>query len=148
VKSKLFWSVLLSVLGIVLAYGTGMITAVYTTLRRNKTADSVVTAITIILFSIPSFWFAIVLLLLFANPDTLSILPVSGVKPIEGHASTAGFISQFITTLPYLVLPTMCYAYATYAVVTQTFNVSLLEEMKLDYIHYLFSFSDRWLTYH
>ncbi|MBL4624820.1 MAG: ABC transporter permease, partial [Flavobacteriales bacterium] len=134
VRNKLFWSVLLSIAGIIIAYLTGMITSVYSTLRKEETADKVITALTVILFSIPSFWFAIILLLLFANPDVISILPVSGIKPIQGYGIHSGLFSKFVTTLPYLVLPTICYAYSTYAVVTQAFRASLLEEMKLDYV--------------
>ena len=134
VRNKLFWSVLLSVMGIILAYGMGIATAIYAVSRQNQTADRAITAITVILFSIPAFWFAIISLLTFANPDVLSILPVSGVKPIEGFGSNSNLMYKFFSTLPYIVLPTICYAYSTYAVVTQTFRSSLIEEMKLDYI--------------
>ena len=134
VRNKLFWSVLPSVMGIILAYGMGIATAIYAVIRKNKITDRVITAITVILFSIPTFWFAIISLLTFANPDLLSILPVSGVKPIKGFVSNSNLMLNFFLTLPYLVLPTICYAYSTYALVTQTFRSSLLEEMKLDYI--------------
>ena len=112
----------------------GIATAIYAVIRQKQTADRAITAITVILFSIPAFWFAIISLLTFANPDVLSILPVSGVKPIEGFGSNSNLMHKFFSTLPYLVLPTICYAYSTYAVVTQTFRSSLIEEMKLDYI--------------
>lgn len=134
VRNKLFWSVLLSVMGIILAYGMGIATAIYAVSRQNQTADRAITALTVILFSIPAFWFAIISLLTFANPDVLSILPVSGIKPIEGFGSNSNLMLKLFSTLPYLVLPTICYAYSTYAVVTQTFRSSLIEEMKLDYI--------------
>ena len=133
VRKKLFWSVLLSIIGILLAYVIGMTTSVYATLNRRKWADKTITAITVILFSIPSFWFAIMLLWVFANPEIFSILPVSGVKPIQGFSLQTGEFSKLMSTLPYLVLPTICYAYSTYAVITQTFRSSLLEQMKLDY---------------
>jgi peptide/nickel transport system permease protein len=74
------------------------------------------------------------LMMLFANPDVLSIFPPSGIKPIGGYDDDAGFFEKLFDSLPYIVLPLICYTYASFAYISKLTQTSLMEQLPLDYI--------------
>jgi peptide/nickel transport system permease protein len=85
------------------------------------------------LFSVPSFWLATVLLMVFANPDVLSWFPASGVKPVSGYDADAGFLQKVLASLPYLILPLICYTYSSLAFLSGTLKASLKEALDQEY---------------
>jgi peptide/nickel transport system permease protein len=87
-----------------------------------------------LLYSIPSFFMGVLLLMLFANPDVLSVFPPSGIKPIQGYDDNASIFSKFVDSLPYLILPLICYTYASLAFISRLTATSVQEQLKLDYI--------------
>lgn len=87
-----------------------------------------------ILYSLPGFWLATILMMLFCNPDVFNWLPASGVKPISGFSSESNFIQRVVLTLPYLILPTICYTYSSFAFVTRSIRANAIEVMEQDYI--------------
>ena len=62
-----------------------------------------------ILYSLPAFWLATLLMLLLCNPDVLNILPSSGIKPVTGYPTGSSLFEKIWLSLPYLILPTFCY---------------------------------------
>jgi peptide/nickel transport system permease protein len=82
----------------------------------------------------PSFFVGVLLLMLFANPDVLSIFPPSGVKPIEGYNDNAWLIEKIIVSIPYIILPLICYTYSSLAFIAKLTATSIQEQLQLDYI--------------
>jgi peptide/nickel transport system permease protein len=132
--SKLGWTLLFSCLSIVLAYIVSIPLGVRAAARKGSRSDKVSSLVLFILYSIPSFWLATLLLMTFANPDVLHWFPASGVKPAEGYAAGTGFWDHVKASVPYIVLPAICYTYSSFAFLSRTMRVSMLEALGQDYI--------------
>jgi peptide/nickel transport system permease protein len=87
-----------------------------------------------ILYSMPNFFVATLLLMYLANPDMLAWFPASGVEPLRGFAADAGLLEKWSARLPYLVLPAIAYTYATFAFLSRIMRSSMLEIVGQDYI--------------
>jgi peptide/nickel transport system permease protein len=82
----------------------------------------------------PSFWLATLLLMTFANPDVFHIFPASGIKPAAGYPDGASIFEKIKITLPYIILPAICYTYSSFAFLSRTMRVSMIEVIGQDYI--------------
>lgn len=87
-----------------------------------------------LLFALPSFWIATLLLMLFANPDILAILPPSGVMPVNGFPPEANYFDKIVLMIPYLILPTICFSYGSIAFLTKIMQDQVTDELSKDYI--------------
>ncbi|MFS2225066.1 ABC transporter permease [Pantoea sp. B65] len=88
--------------------------------QRGRLADQVIRLLSTIGLGLPSFWLAIMMILLFS----LSL----GWFPVSGYGSDAG------TRLHHLFLPCLTVALALSAVLTRNLRASLLMELQNDYV--------------
>ena len=109
-----------SLIAIAIAVPLGMIAAV----RPHSWADNAINMFCFAGISIPSFWFAILLILLFAV--TLGVLPAGGVEPVDG----GGFLGR----LRHLILPVTALATASLAGFARFMRASMIEALRQDYI--------------
>jgi peptide/nickel transport system permease protein len=87
-----------------------------------------------ILFSIPGFWIAMLLMFFFCNPDFMNLFPVSGVMPAGGFPGSYSPAEKFIHTIPYLIIPTITYTYSSFAFLTGNVKNTITAILKEDYI--------------
>jgi peptide/nickel transport system permease protein len=132
--SKIGWTLFFSCLSVLLAYIVSIPVGVKAAAKKGSRSDKVSSLILFVLYSIPSFWLATLLLMAFANPDVLHWFPASGVKPVIGYAEGAGFWDKVKASAPYIVLPAICYTYSSFAFLSRTMRVSMLEALGQDYI--------------
>ncbi|HSH67814.1 MAG TPA: ABC transporter permease, partial [Bacteroidia bacterium] len=123
-----------SLLSVILAYGVSIPIGVRAAEKKGSRFDKTSSLMLFILYSIPSFWLATLLLMTFANPDVLHWFPASGVKPVTGYDDGAGFWGMVKASFPYIVLPAICYTYSSFAFLSRTMRVSMLETLSQDYI--------------
>lgn len=133
-SNRMKWSFLFAIISVILAYLISIPTGLYAAANPDSGFSKWTTIIFSILFSLPSFWFATLLMLLFCNPDILNILPSSGVGLAGGFPMGTGTLNIFLNTLPYLILPTICYTYSSLAFLSGSIRVSLEDVLKEDYI--------------
>ncbi|MDF2452907.1 MAG: peptide transporter permease [Bacteroidota bacterium] len=133
-KDKLIWSLTFSILSILLAY----VISIPIGIRMAKDPESRFSKISqfvlFLLYSMPSFFMGVLLLMLFANPDVLSVFPPSGIKPIEGYDDQSSLFTKICDSLPYMILPLICYTYASLAFISRLTATSITEQLGLDYI--------------
>jgi len=134
IKDKLIWSVFFSVVSILLAYMISIPIGIKLAEKPNSKSSKITQVTLFLLYSMPSFFVGILLLILFANPDVISIFPPSGIKPIEGYADGASIFSKFIDSFPYMILPMICYTYSSLAFISKLTATSIHEQLGLDYI--------------
>ncbi len=132
--SKIGWTLFFSFLSVILAYIISIPIGVNAAAKKGSRSDKTSSLILFILYSLPSFWLATLLLMTFANPDVLHWLPASGVKPAIGYDEGAGFWDKVKASAPYVVLPAICYTYSSFAFLSRTMRVSMLEALSQDYI--------------
>jgi len=107
------------VVAIVIAIPAGLIAAT----RRNTGADYAVTLVAFIGLSMPDFWLAILLIIVFAA--NLHWLPAIGYVPLS-----EGFWPWF----SHLILPSIAVGTAFSAIVARMIRSSMLEVLNMDYM--------------
>jgi peptide/nickel transport system permease protein len=97
--------------------------------RHGSRFDRVNTGVALALWSAPTFWLGLILLLVFAGE--LGWFPPNGIT----DASTApDFLSQAIDTAYHMVLPCITLIAVVYAQYLMVMRSSLLEEMEAEYL--------------
>jgi peptide/nickel transport system permease protein len=134
IKDKLIWSLFLSILSIILAYIISIPIGIKIASNPESKFSKISQFILFLMYSMPSFFVGVLLLMLFANPDVLSIFPPSGIKPIEGYNDDDSLIEKFIVSVPYMILPLICYTYSSLAFISKLTATSIQEQLLLDYI--------------
>ena len=134
IKDKLIWSVFFSVVSILLAYVISIPIGIKLAEKPDSRTNKITQLSLFLLYSMPSFFVGVLLLMLFANPDVLSIFPPSGIKPIEGYDDNASLLSKFVDSFPYMILPLICYTYSSLAFISKLTTTSINEQLGLDYI--------------
>lgn len=133
-KDKLIWSVFFSVISILLAYAISIPVGIKMAEKPNSRFSKFTQLSLFAMYSLPSFFVGVLLLMLFANPDVISIFPPSGIKPIGGYDDDASLFSKFFDSLPYMILPLICYTYSSLAFISRLTATSINEQLPLDYI--------------
>lgn len=134
IRNSLPWSLSFTLISVLLAYMISLPLGIRAAARKNSLFDRTSSVILFILYSIPAFWFATLLLMTFANPDILKLFPASGVQPLTGIPEGTSFFERIRLIFPYMVLPTICYTYAQLAFLSRITRVSTLEIISQDYI--------------
>ncbi|MCD6068097.1 MAG: ABC-type transporter, integral rane subunit [Bacteroidetes bacterium] len=133
-KSKIAWSLFFTLFSVILAYGVSIPLGVRAARKRNGFFDRGSSLLLFILYSLPNFFVAFLLMLLFSNPNIWSVLPASGVKPAEGYPEAAGFFECVKISLPYVIMPLICYTYSSFAFLSRTVRGAMIENLEQDYI--------------
>lgn len=123
VAERLVVSVPLALAALTLAVGAGLSLGTIAALRRNSFIDHALTALTQIGIAVPNFWFAMVLVLVFAV--NLRFFPAGG---FPGWAQ-GGFVA-----MSSLVLPTVALALPQAAILSRIVRASLIETLHEDYM--------------
>lgn len=131
---KIRWSLFFTIISVALAYLVSIPLGVRAAAKQGSAFDRTSSVFLFILYSLPSFWIATLLLMTFANPDVIQWFPASGVKPVTGYPEGASFFTMAKLSLPYLILPTICYTYSSFAFLSRTMRVGMLEIVRQDYI--------------
>ncbi|MEY4730005.1 MAG: hypothetical protein RL020_1163, partial [Pseudomonadota bacterium] len=133
----------LSLLAILLATLIGVPAGVIAATRRGKLADHGLMGAALTGYSMPIFWWGLLLILLFSV--TLGWTPVSGrigfafdVPPRTGFLLVDSLLSgeagAFKSALSHLILPTIVLATVPLAVIARMTRSSMLEVLREDYI--------------
>ncbi|MFQ5689039.1 MAG: ABC transporter permease [Gemmatimonadota bacterium] len=118
------------VLIFVVGCGVGIAQAV----RQYSALDNGLTLLTLFIYSVPGFWLAIMLILLFSSPwvpDALR-LPISGMHGLDYDA--LGWSGKLVDLARHLVLPSFALGIASAAAVARYMRSSMLEVIGQDYI--------------
>ncbi len=134
----------LALCAIILAAIFGIFFGIISAIKRNSAIDQIVRAISVTGVSIPSFWFALLVLFLlyyklhwFPGPGRLSVAfsapqTVTGMYVLDSLLE--GDIPKAIDALRHLALPSIVLAAFTMGLITRTTRSNLLDIMSTDYI--------------
>jgi peptide/nickel transport system permease protein len=131
---KVFWSFFFTMVAVLLGYMVSIPLGIHAAANKDSRFDRVSTVALFILYSMPNFFLATLLMMYFANPDMIQWFPASGVEPLRGFAEGASFFERWSARLPYLVLPIIAYTYGTFAFLSRIMRGSMLEIVGQDYI--------------
>jgi peptide/nickel transport system permease protein len=122
----------LNILTILIVYFIAIPVGAYAALKPRGFIDRASTIVFMALYSLPSFWVAMMLIVLLAGGSGLNWLPITG------------FISEGAWRLPWyaaaaniawhLVLPVICLTYGGFAFLSRFTRASMLDVIRQDYI--------------
>jgi len=115
IMSRLPTTLTLALFSLIIATVVGVIFGVFCAVNQNKIGDYVITLLALIAASLPNFWFALMLILLFAV--RLRLVPASGLD-----------------TWSAWILPSIVMGLSPLANITRTTRSSMLEVIRQDYI--------------
>ncbi len=133
----------LSVCAMIIAICIGLPAGILAAVRRGKATDYTVMGLSLTGYSMPIFWWGLLLILLFSVG--LGWTPVSGrisatywVDEVTGFMLIDSFLSDeagaFISALQHLILPSIVLATIPLAVIARMTRSAMLEVLREDYI--------------
>tara|TARA_B100000902_G_scaffold27463_1_gene33056 strand:+ start:2107 stop:3585 length:1479 start_codon:yes stop_codon:yes gene_type:complete len=131
---KVWISFALALISILIAYIVSIPIGIYSAYNKNSMADKGMSLILFILYSMPSFFVGILLLLAFANPDNFSWFPVSGIQDPSTFDPNWSLWQKTEHRFPYLVLPIITYTYGSFAFLSRIMRIGMIDIVSQDYI--------------
>jgi peptide/nickel transport system permease protein len=117
---------------VVLSYLIAVPLGVIAALRRGHWVDRIITFVVMVLYSIPSFAAALLMILLLAGGDYLNLFPMYGIHSINSSDMTPW--QSFWDRVDHMILPVICLTYAGLASTSRFTRVSMLEVLGQDYL--------------
>jgi len=134
ILSHLPWTLLLTFLSTLLAFGISIPIGMYAAEKKGRFFDKFSSVGLFILFSLPNFFVASMLLVFFANPQFFGWFPESGVQDAVSFNDNWSLWIKMEHWAPYLVLPLITYTYSSFAFLSRQMRAGALEIFGQEYI--------------
>ncbi len=130
VAERLPATLLLNICSLILIFSFALPVGIYSAIKQNSLLDKGMTLSVFIGFSMPTFWLALLLMILFGIK--LGWLPISGLRSLDwAELSILGKIWDIIK---HLILPVFVSAFTGLAGLSRYSRASMLEVIHQDYI--------------
>jgi peptide/nickel transport system permease protein len=129
ILSRLWPTVLLTGTALVLAVLLGLWLGTRAAWRHGSRFDQISTGTALVLWSVPTFWLGLIVLMVFAVG--LDLFPTAGMTTPGG---VDGLLPSIVDVLHHLALPALTLTAVIYAQYLMVMRSSLLEEMNADYL--------------
>jgi peptide/nickel transport system permease protein len=117
---------------LIISYLIAIPLGVAAALKRGQFVDRTISFVVFVLYSIPSFVAALLLILFVAGGDYLDLLPMYGINSI--NASEMGNFQWLRDRIFHMILPVFCLTYASLASISRYARVSMLEALGQDFV--------------
>ncbi|HTB05676.1 MAG TPA: ABC transporter permease [Bacteroidia bacterium] len=125
------WTMGISLISILLAYFIAIPLGVEAAVNKGSRKEKATTTGLFILYSLPNFWIATLLIIFFCGGDWFSWFPAPGAAPIPNDAPLSYHITQGIYRL---ILPLFCWTYTALAFISRQMRGGMLAVIGQDYI--------------
>jgi peptide/nickel transport system permease protein len=119
---------------IILVYACAIPIGIYSAVRRNTWSERGATVLLFVLYSLPTFWVGLLMLVFFCGDRFLNIFPVAGLSPDSYLTWGMSYWRILGETARHYVLPVVCLSYASLAGLSRFARVGILEIVSQDYI--------------
>jgi peptide/nickel transport system permease protein len=128
IKDKIYdalgWTMLLNFLAIILTYLISIPLGVFSAVKKGSQRDKISTTLLFMLYSLPNFWIATMLIVFFCNPDFFAWFPTYGT----------GEQGNWLDIAYHLILPLFCIIYPSFAFLSRQMRGGMLTVLGQDYI--------------
>lgn len=125
-------TLLLATLSLLLAFGLAIPLGVQGALKEGTLAARTLSGGLFAIYAMPSFWVAVMALLVFSSPRFLGWLPFQGLTS-DGF-DALGFGGKLVDLASHLVLPVACLAYPTLSVVAVQVRSAMRAALGQDFV--------------
>lgn len=132
IRERIPITLTLNIISIFLSYLIAVPIGVYSAVKPKSFSDRILTVVLFILYSLPSFWVAMLLILFLGSGQYLDIFPTFGI-----HSDMYEFMGTWDKIKDYswhLVLPVICLTYGGLASLSRFGRVGMMEVIRADYI--------------
>ena len=132
IKEKLPVSISLGMWTFLVSYLVSIPLGVAKAVREGTRFDAVTTLFVLLGYAIPGFVLGVLLIVLFAGGTFFDWFPLRGLT--SDNWSSLGWPARIADYLWHLVLPLVCYAIGSFAVVTMLTKNTIIEEIRKQYV--------------
>ena len=122
----------LNIISIFLVYLIAIPCGIYSATHQDSMLDRLLTLFFFFLYSLPSFWVAVLLIMFLGGGDFWDVFPVYGISSIG--AESMSFLGRVLDRLWHLVLPITCLTYGGLAYLSRLTRAEMLEVIREDYV--------------
>ena len=128
---RLLVTIPLSLVSVLLSYLIAIPLGIYSAVRRGTVADNAVTVLLFVLYSVPTFWAGLMLILTFGAAG-FDLLPVIGLH--DKDAGDLGLWGWTWDLVRHCILPIATMTYVSVAYISRQMRVGMLEVIRQDYV--------------
>jgi peptide/nickel transport system permease protein len=132
IEERLPITLALNIISIFLVYTISIPLGVYSAVRQGSLQDRVITFFLFALYSIPSFWLAVVLIYFLGGGEFWDVFPIYGI--LSPGAESFPFYKKALDFLWHITLPVICLTYGDLAYLSRYQRGSLLEVLHEDFL--------------
>lgn len=132
IAERLPITIQINLISIFLVYLIAIPFGVYSATHPDALADKALTLLFFFLYSLPNFWVAVLLIMLFGGGDFWDVFPIYGISSV--NAENWPLWHQILDRLQHLVLPVACLTYGGFAYLSRLTRAELLEVIREDYV--------------
>ncbi|HYQ47861.1 MAG TPA: ABC transporter permease [Thermodesulfovibrionales bacterium] len=129
-ERRLFITFMINLMALVIILLIAIPIGISSATHQNTLYDKITTTTVFVGFAMPSFWLALLLMLLFGV--TLDWLPISGLKSM--NYETLSFWGKAIDRIRHLIMPLFVVAFGSLAADSRYMRSSMLEVIRQDYV--------------
>lgn len=137
----------LNFIALFLIYALSVPMGIYSATHQHSLGDRASTVGLFVLYSLPNFWVAMLLMLFFGGGAYLQWFPIFGVSSIGSDEWP--FYRWLLDRLWHMVLPVFCLTYGSLAMLSRYARAGMIETIRQDYIRTAraYGFSERVVVY-
>ncbi len=132
IAERLPVTIQLNIISIFLVYLIAIPCGIYSATHPETTSDRAMTLGFFILYSLPNFWVAVLLIMLFGGGDFWDVFPVYGISSIGSEAMS--ILPWLLDRIWHLILPVACLTYGGLAYLSRLTRADMLEVIREDYV--------------
>ena len=133
IAERLPVTITLNVISLILIYIVAIPLGIYSATHPDTIGDQVTTVGAFVLFSIPTFWAAILAIVFFGGGDFFDVFPPAGLRS-SNYSETWPFWQKIWDQGSHLFLPVIMLSYTGFAGLSRFMRASILENIRLDFI--------------
>jgi len=131
IKERLPVTILINSLALIIILLIGIPIGVYSAVHAGTLRDRLITIFTLLGYSMPSFWFALLLMMLFGVK--LGLLPISGLHSGVGYEEMS-FFEKVLDWTKHLIMPLLVATFGGVAGIARYVRNSMVEVLQSDFI--------------
>ncbi len=132
IAERLPITITLNLISIFIVYFISIPLGVFSAVKHGSATDRVSTFFLFVLYSIPSFWMAMILIFFLGGGDYYDIFPVYGI--LSPGMENAPIYKKAANFLWHITLPVVCLSYGSFAYLSRFQKGSLLEVLREDFL--------------
>lgn len=129
--SAVRWTLVLSFISIILTYLIAIPLGIVAAANKDSAKDQTISTSLFVLYSLPSFWVATLLIMFLGGGDFFDVFPANGIGQLD---DTMSFIEKLWTRAHHLVLPIICFTYGSLAFLSRQMRGAMINTLTQDYI--------------